>query len=519
MKTFIRFILPALLLSLNISFVQAQQFSNSNSKGDITITGRFDSLKNGFKVYALPSSMLGNATGAKEYYLDVDHHAFSLHLDSISCPIYLRSLKCWNMNQIFRNSSGKMTRDSTVARKFNPESNLTRIQVFNYLIEPGDSIEMVESDAIVKYAPPPGAYYHTLIFKGKGAEKYNCIQQLDINDVNFRRLNAHSNRFSTSNYRLIDSLANAQLAVLEAYRSKLSPMAFTILQGDIAGHYEDYKENLFTNSEQSLSDKVDSLKGYVDPLINFAAGKKLANNAFIAYSSNFAGMIMEKYQIDSCLIPGKTFNFSHCYAYLKNNFSGLLREKLLALLITDDHYLGETDLLKYINETLMIASAPYLKNLLEQEKDGLISSLYHFDFSLTDTKGQKVPISGFKNKVVVMDFWFNGCGACRELAPVLEKIEKQFEGKDVVFISVNTDNQEKWIDGLKGGKYSSSYAVNLNVGSAGRNHALLKHYLIQSYPTVLLFDKNGNKIQFNERLEDRDRILAEKIARLVQSKP
>jgi thiol-disulfide isomerase/thioredoxin len=518
MKTFIKFILPALFLSLHISFAQAQQFSNSKVKGAITITGRFDSLKNGFKVYALPSSMLGNGTGAKEYYLDVDHHAFSLHLDSISSPIYLRSLKCWNMNQIYRDSSGKVTRDSMMYRKFNPESDLARIHVFNYLMEPGDSIEMAESDMLVNYAPSPGAYYHKLIFKGKGGEKYNCVQQLDINDVNFRRINPHSNRFSISNYRLIDSLASAQLGVLEAYRSKLSPMAFSILQGEIVGHYEIVKSTIFSNSEKNLADKLDELKSYVDPITHFIAERKYYSNGFIPYSSNFTGMIMEKYRIDSCLIPGKTFNLSQCFAYLKNNFSGLLREKLLALLITDDHYLGETDLLKYINETLMNASDPYLKNLLEQEKDGLISSLYHFDYYLTDTKGQKVPISEFKNKVVVMDFWFNGCGACRELAPVLEKIERQFEGRDVVFLSVNTDDRERWFDALKGGKYSSSYAVNLNVGSAGRNHALIKNYLIQSYPTVLLFDKNGTKIQFNGRLDDRDRILPEKIAGLLQSK-
>jgi thiol-disulfide isomerase/thioredoxin len=519
MKTFIKFILPVLFLSLNISFAQAQQFSNSTAKGAITITGRFDSLKNGFKVRACPSSMLGNATDAKEYYLEADHHTFSLHLDSISCPIYLRSLNCWNMNQIYRDPSGKVTRDSMLARKFNPESDLTRIHVFRYLIEPGDSIEMAESDVLVNYAPLPGSYYHKLIFKGKGVEKYNCIQQLDINDVNFRRINPHSNRFSISNYRLIDSLANAQLGALEAYRSKLSPMAFTTLQGEIVGYYQLLKYTIFSNSELDLADKLDTLKGYVDPIANFIAERKYYSNGFIPYSFNFTGMIMEKYRIDSCLIPAKTFNFSHCYAYLKNNFSGPLREKLLTLLITDDHYLGETDLLEYIKETLMIASDPYLKNLLEQEKDGLISSLYHFDYYLTDTKGQKVSISGFKNKVVVMDFWYNGCGPCRELAPVLEKIERQFEGKNVVFLSVNTDNQERWIDALKGGKYSSSYAVNLNVGSAGRNHALLKHYLIQGYPTVLLFDKNGTKIQFNERLEDRERLLSEKIARLLQSKP
>jgi len=115
------------------------------------------------------------------------------------------------------------------------------------------------------------------------------------------------------------------------------------------------------------------------------------------------------------------------------------------------------------------------------------------DFKFPDTTGKEVALSDFKGKVVYIDVWATWCGPCIKEIPALKKLEEDYHGKDIVFMSVSTDDtkdKQKWLDFIKNRELKG---VQLFAGD-NRGKDLMEPYKISGIPRFILVGKDGKLV-------------------------
>ena len=60
------------------------------------------------------------------------------------------------------------------------------------------------------------------------------------------------------------------------------------------------------------------------------------------------------------------------------------------------------------------------------------------DFTLTDTEGEKVSLSDYKGKVIILNFWATWCGPCKMEIPSFIELQEKYRD-DLVILGVSLD--------------------------------------------------------------------------------
>jgi len=105
------------------------------------------------------------------------------------------------------------------------------------------------------------------------------------------------------------------------------------------------------------------------------------------------------------------------------------------------------------------------------------------DWDATDIDGKPVKMSDFRGKVVVMDFWYRGCGWCMYAMPQVKQISEDFAGKPVAVLGMNTDSEEKdarFVIDAMGLKYRTIKATGVP-----------EKFGVHGFPTLIVVDQQG----------------------------
>ncbi|MEM7161428.1 MAG: TlpA disulfide reductase family protein [Bacteroidota bacterium] len=111
------------------------------------------------------------------------------------------------------------------------------------------------------------------------------------------------------------------------------------------------------------------------------------------------------------------------------------------------------------------------------------------EIDLPNPEGVNVPLSSFRGKYVLVDFWASWCGPCRRENPNVVKLYEKYkdDGFEVYGVSLDS-NKDRWIKAIAQDRLSWTHVSDL----AKWNSIAARAYGVRSIPHTVLLDKEGN---------------------------
>jgi len=116
------------------------------------------------------------------------------------------------------------------------------------------------------------------------------------------------------------------------------------------------------------------------------------------------------------------------------------------------------------------------------------------NFQLPDVSGKRVAMSDLKGKIVLVDVWATWCAPCKAEIPYLKKLEEEFKGLDVAFVSVSVDKKE---DREKWTKFIEKEELGGIQLFAGEYKSFDDFYKVNAIPRFMVFDKEGKIVNID----------------------
>ncbi|MDX3916958.1 MAG: thioredoxin-like domain-containing protein [Pseudosphingobacterium sp.] len=340
-------------------------------------------------------------------------------------------------------------------------------------------------------------------FSGKGAEKLECQSQLfKIQYSTTREDLALEKEVDPNVYleyfsRKRDSLLDLRLANVRKFAPVLGKELTEIMIANCYGmkYYSEFRGQRILR--QSYPNKVNAF-------INTKEFKNSGNNLpqtisekSLVASPVYCDFLFQKILLESLVFKeGKLDNSKSiiptAFANIENNYTGLVKEKLLTLFFLYYNSMGNPEIMNHFDQGVTLVKSPDYLEILTDIKQRKSNGKPFFPFEMEDENGSLVRLADFKDKIVILDFWFTGCSGCATLTRFLKPVyEKYKDNPRVKFVTVCIDSDKSmWMKSVKSGVYTHTGSINLYAGghsaSTSQMHPLIKAYDIKSYPTLFI---------------------------------
>lgn len=379
--------------------------------------------------------------------------------------------------------------DKTVLGK--PVLPLTSTIYPHYYVEPGDGIYL---SVKINHGAA------STRISGRGAAKYLALKSiteamklgLETSDANqsptLEQQTAHL-------FQEIGLRQQTEMAILNYYKPQISSAMFNLIQAELRGRALSWlvKFLLPLNSKADLSVLRQLYQKFLsDTTLTGVVGSP-------GYTEYLILKTILNYQIKNNVA---SYRLSDIYSVLKRDFSGIWRDKLLSTYLLQPGYRvaevkngSENEYDSCLNDAFELVKHLALKKEIAAKLSKFKNGSEAYNFCLPNAAMEKVQLSDFKGKVVLVDIYGTVCTGCRIFAATLkEKVFPVFkDNPQVVFIAISTEpDKARWLKDIEDGyNTSKAHEIILYTEGLGNNHPLNKFYQINSVPTLLLISRAG----------------------------
>ena len=118
-----------------------------------------------------------------------------------------------------------------------------------------------------------------------------------------------------------------------------------------------------------------------------------------------------------------------------------------------------------------------------------VESLLAREFAKEGLDGQEVSLSELRGSVVMLDFWSSWCPPCRQEAPVLAQLYREYEGRNVKFVGVAI-----WDDPEDVARYVREFGLTYPNVLDERGRIAID-YGVRGIPEKFFIDSEGNMVR------------------------
>lgn len=393
-----------------------------------------------------------------------------------------------------------------------------------FLLEPGDKVKL-NADSLISFyneyyggQKEIGGYYKSnLQFAGRGAGKYRIIAQWEKQEQEAAAISRQAATAAVvatgadfyaqlpakleKEYRKALEKVDGQLRVLHTLKDSLSPLAYQVLKAQLVAGMESARLMTLLTHRSPVRR---------EPLLSETARRQLLDSLLLGYQRRprvdmndvHAEALTCAMDYIGYLADEAYYADTSQYYALEKMSPGLLRDKVIAQFVIKwkAHMKNSAAVLQ---DAEAAVKDTYWNAVVKSIGSTMSAGSSAYNFNLPEARGKKVQLSDLKGKVVFIDLWYTGCGACAGFYKYqLSRVEEHFkDNKDVVFVTISIDTERtKWLESLSSGTYSNPDAANvLNLFTEGKGveHPLIKAYRVIGYPYPFLVDKNGKIFQTN----------------------